>query len=181
MSLIIFDWDDTLYPTTWSLQNNTNKSNFKKLDDVLYDLLNKCLKIASVVIITNAEREWVYNKLEDLPNTFNLFKHIPVISARKYNTFVPTESELYEWKKEAFMRVVTSENFYNVISIGDSVYEYEALISIYDYYGNRMLLKPISTLKWLNCEQLIYELKLINNGIIEIVREKRNLDKIIII
>jgi len=180
MSLIIFDWDDTLYPTTEILQNNTYKFDFKELDNILYDLLNKCLKIAFVVVITNAERDWVYSKLKDLPKTICLFNKIPVISARKYNTFIPTESELYEWKKDTFLKVISSGKYHNIISIGDSFYEYEALVSMFNHFGNRMLLKPIMTLRGLNYKQHIQELILIKNNIIEIIKEKKNLDKIVV-
>jgi hypothetical protein len=182
MSLIIFDWDDTLYPTTWLLSNGINMSDkyyFEELDNTLYKLLNKCLKIAKVIIITNAEKTWIYNKSETLPKTFRLLKKIPVVSARKYNSFIPTESELYQWKKDTFMRVVSNENFYNIISIGDSFYEYNALVSLHYHFGERMFLKPILTLKNLSYDKLIEELIIIDTNIIKIVQEKKNLDKII--
>lgn len=183
MSLIIFDWDDTLYPTSWILKNNKKINDpiyFNKLDDALFNLLNKCNKLANIVIITNAELSWIFDTSKSLHKTINILKNIPIISARKYNISFPTNEEMFEWKRDAFVKIISNGNYYNVISIGDSYYEYDALISLYDFYRNRMFLKPVLTLKELSYDQLIHQLNIINLSIYQIVKLKKNLDKMIV-
>ena len=52
-TLIILDWDDTMFPTSWVTSNKINVNNtndienykltFVELDQILYQLLIKCL------------------------------------------------------------------------------------------------------------------------------------------
>ena len=67
-NLIIFDWDDTLFPTSYlnpadESQYNILKERFggylAEIEDQGIQLLTSCLKNATVVIITNAKKGWV--------------------------------------------------------------------------------------------------------------------------
>ena len=63
-TLIILDWDDTLFPTSWLYQNKIDLSDshirneyqtlFAELDNILYSLLIKLINLGKVVIVTNA-------------------------------------------------------------------------------------------------------------------------------
>ena len=58
--VFIFDWDDTLFPTSWINNINNNKYNilnnkkFIILDKILYLLISKCMIYGEVIIVTNA-------------------------------------------------------------------------------------------------------------------------------
>ena len=68
-SLIILDWDNTLFPTTFvntnkiNLTTNSSKTKllsvFAELDNLLYKLFQKILNIADLMIITNASLSWI--------------------------------------------------------------------------------------------------------------------------
>jgi hypothetical protein len=68
-SLIIFDWDDTLLPTTFLTQGGTYNENiiltdsdqkeFEKLEKTALNLLNIAISKGDVYIITNAGLGWV--------------------------------------------------------------------------------------------------------------------------
>ncbi len=128
MSIIVFDWDDTLYPTTCvKLTPHLNLSNVAKYT---LTILLKCLDIpeASVFIITNASKLWVllclsacteYNKILDLL----LKKKIQLISSK--DVYYKITSNYVSAKKRAFEDIL-QENTTKLISIGDSNTEFAA-------------------------------------------------------
>jgi hypothetical protein len=159
-TLIILDWDDTLFPTSWVVKNNidlTNKSKrekyivyFKNLDDRLFNLLFVLKKCGIVIIVTNAMPEWVSASSSVLINTHNLLRTIKVISARKMYQTISKSS--MEWKKRAFndelSNMLREQNVNHIISVGDAEYEYRALISLYkNDPKNYKLLKSIKLMK----------------------------------
>ena len=115
-TLIILDWDDTLFPTHCVISNNMNVGNkllrhkyidyFKNLDGVLSKFLQKIIKIGKVIIITNALLEWIGLSSDILPKTTQVLKHIKVISARaKYQ---PVSENIMDWKELAFKNEIAS-------------------------------------------------------------------------
>src|SRR5438132_10051267 len=68
-TLIIIDWDDTLYPTTWIVENNIDLTDpksrykyikyFENLDNQLSEALGHMMTLGEVLIITNAMLEWI--------------------------------------------------------------------------------------------------------------------------
>jgi hypothetical protein len=148
-SLVILDWDNTLFPSTWVTKNFINLNDietrykyldfFTELDELIYNLLKKILYKSKVIIVTNAMPIWIKISSSVLPKTQSLLKHIKVISARK--NFQKISTDATEWKKLAFKDEVNNElnieNKQNIVSIGDASYEYKALISLYN--KNRIL------------------------------------------
>lgn len=61
----IFDWDDTLFPTTWQEQDGTDFEAAQEDAEwlghakVVIDLLDLCAKLGRVAIVTLARRPWV--------------------------------------------------------------------------------------------------------------------------
>jgi len=134
MIKIILDWDDTLFPTTsyfimgWKL-------NWIELDNKIYHLLYTIKKIGMIYIVTNANKMWVLNLLEKLPLTNSLMNNILIFSARDiYENKIPMEL----WKSFVFTRIVKKDDN-NVIIIGDSDCEKDALIELYKINNSRCL------------------------------------------
>lgn len=147
-TLIIFDWDDTLFPTKWFIKNKINLEltsdkikygkYFEYLDSSICKLLNLCNKLGHVIIITNAMPEWIYTSVNILPKTKKIIKNLKIVSARKnYQNMC----NITEWKKMAFEKE-NNKKFINIISIGDAMYEYNALINLHDTKNN-VLLKSV--------------------------------------
>jgi len=141
-SLIIFDWDDTLFPTSFLAKNgfftekdkNTEKEEkilkkLEKLEKSVIDLINITLTKGEVYIITNAVIGWVeYTAKKFYPNFYNILDKIKIISARGEceNDF---PNDIQEWKNQTFSNL--RKNFdnklvTNIICLGDSMLEIEA-------------------------------------------------------
>ena len=92
--LTIFDWDDTLFPTSafspktqeeMETIARLNQELFLQIDDIVENLLKKASEGHSkVIIVTNAHNSWVdYSSQMLMPKTAKLLKEqIKVISAR---------------------------------------------------------------------------------------------------
>ena len=141
-SLIIFDWDDTLFPTSFLAKNgffmeknnNTEKEEkilkkIEKLEKAVIDLINITLMKGKVYIITNAVIGWVeFTSKKFYPNFFKMLDKIKIISARGEweNTF-PNNME--EWKNQTFFNLTKyfdNKLVTNIICLGDSMLEIEA-------------------------------------------------------
>ena len=138
-NLIIFDWDDTLLPTSFlsskNLIDTENKLNEKtqlkisKLEELVKNLLELSLSKGDVYIITNAGEGWVEDSTKKFyPNIRDILDKIEIISARKdYEKKYPNETKL--WKIRAFLNLKKRLNDYlitNIVCLGDSVFEMDA-------------------------------------------------------
>jgi len=192
-TLIILDWDDTLFPTSWSIKNNIDLNDkntqnkyiifFAKLDMLLYKLFFNLQKYGKVVIVTNAVKKWVYLSLNMLPNTQRIIeKYIDIISARDlYQKKYPKNTHL--WKKLIFKRIfieyfISKNIIQNIISVGDAEYELNALINLYDIDNkiDKRYLKSIKFIETPTYDILIDQLEVLNNYLVPIINNKKHLD-----
>lgn len=193
-TLIILDWDDTLFPTSWILKNNIDiesgllsqeyMKHFMLLDKLLYNLLSKLLLLGKVVIVTNALLGWIKVSGITVPNTYKLIvKGINVISARgAYQKEFPYN--IYKWKDLAFKREVAmyymkKYNIHNIISVGDADYEYQALIGLSNWknlHNKKVFLKSIKFKPTPNFDVLTDELEVLNKNISHVWKAKKHYD-----
>ena len=138
-SLIIFDWDDTLLPTSYLVPrgifeddielSEKEKAKIKKLENSVQKLLSIAITKGDVFIITNAGDGWVNFSAEKYyPNILDILKKIEIISARElYENKYKDDSK--KWKIETFLNLkkrVNDDLITNIICLGDSVFEMEA-------------------------------------------------------
>jgi len=111
-TLIILDWDDTLFPTTWLHKNKIDILNnkillyekfFKNLDLLLIRLFKLLLYCGDVIIITNALLNWIDISIKLLPNLNKLIStsNIKIVSAR--GEYSDTNKDPEMWKKWLFV------------------------------------------------------------------------------
>lgn len=95
-TIIIFDWDDTLCPSSWIRENKRVLSffrpapNIEKIQRPLRELQANCemllklaMKLGTVIIVTNAMDPWVETSCRNfLPALMPLVSELPVIYAR---------------------------------------------------------------------------------------------------
>jgi len=191
-TLIILDWDDTLFPTSWinknnieflSVENRTILYNkyFYKIDNNLYHLLTKMTKCGKVFIITNALLNWIDMSVNILPKTSKLLKSniIKIVSARgEYSHYT---SNMTEWKKLAFKRelqlLLQNTKINNIISIGDAEYEYMALINLYENNKQKYrLLKNIKFKRNPNIYEIDEQLEITDDAIVNVCLYPNHLD-----
>ncbi len=181
-NLVILDWDNTLFPTTWINENNIDLNNldikkkyFLKLDNLISILFLEIIKYSDIMIITNALPEWITictNKV--LPKTKKILKqyNIKIISARK--NYKKISNNINDWKKFAFIDEINFE-INNIISIGDDLYEYNALINL-DSNNNNKFLKSIKFIYKPTILNLYSQINILIYNIKKIIFTKNHLD-----
>ena len=174
-NIFIFDWDDTLFCTTYLypcgyLDNNilsllTNKEKIQNLEALVKQLLTLAVEKSDTYIITNSEPGWVeYSCKRFFPNTFSLLNKIKIISARGlYENKYP--NDFFTWKNKAFNDII--QNYEkklptNIICLGDSKYEIKAANDISAKFPNGYL-KTIKFRENPKINQLINQLNLVLN------------------
>ena len=153
-SVIFFDWDDTLCPSTWIKLNRPKLDYFKPCpDDPRYTIplhelaiaVCSLLRIAAdhgrIVIVTNAQLGWVKtscaNFLPDVADTISELD-IQVIYSRGQgnpaDVSVPTK-----WKHDAFQAALSDLGtpVDSIVSVGDQVYERDAAHRLCKRQGSR--------------------------------------------
>lgn len=139
MVCFVFDWDDTLLPTTY-LQNKgylgTNSGvtesdqQYLNILALLIELLiQTCLAWGSVQIVTNGQEGWVQDSVKRFyPGLTQLLEEIPVISARsRYEK--PYPNDPWQWKYQTFLDVLAVEPNMHVIAFGDAPHDRTAMQS----------------------------------------------------
>jgi hypothetical protein len=159
MTVIYFDWDDSLCPTSFLNSQNNNKLNnyeqeLNELSDIIIKLFSNIIKMStsdhpiSLSIVTNAEEGWVeMSSQKYMPKlyTYLMFNNnnIDIISARtQYSSLLNQEPFL--WKYYAFVSILNSvcqfnsifNKKFNIISIGDSSAERNALKKLQENFIN---------------------------------------------
>jgi hypothetical protein len=202
-TLIILDWDDTLFPTTWVTTNDINIKNinninninnsknsissyFQQVDIELENLLRLLLKCGHVAIITNAMLNWINVSSNILPRTSKILENgeddfdIEIISAR--GSYQSVSKDPMDWKKLAFEEILKNNKFRkinNIISIGDAEYEYKALINLYENTKsskNYKLLKSVKFVKYPTNHVLLDQIKVMQDASIKVCTTKTHLD-----
>jgi len=184
---IILDWDDTLFPTTWITKNKLNfennnimryADNFKDLDDMLHKLLYRLNSYGKIIIITNALPMWIDMSSKVLHKTRELLKNIDIVSAKKL--YRDKFQNAVDWKKMAFKNELgkysTDRNITNIISVGDAIYEYIALVKLYDPSVNNKYLKSIKMMDKPTYKSLLEQLYILYMSAPSICTTNRHLD-----
>lgn len=147
-TLILLDWDDTILPTSFLAEHGwtvdtpmppDQQSLLAKYAEGALCLLGALEKLGRVVIVTNAEQGWVELTCQHfLPALLPRLECLELLSAR--STYEPFGiSSPVVWKEHAFARCLTWSSkvgFFsgstvvvrNVLSIGDSFHERDALL-----------------------------------------------------
>jgi hypothetical protein len=133
-TLIIFDWDDTLLPSTYlaglgRFPDASVQQELKACERASARLLKLAISLGPTIIITNALDGWVENSAKRwAPSLCPLLKKVKVFSARsKYESVYPGQP--MKWKTAMFLNVrwqLNPEALTNLVAIGDSEYEMEA-------------------------------------------------------
>lgn len=143
-TLIIFDWDDTLLPSTWlqeqglklDSQEGPSKEQTVQLGRAAR-LAARTLRLAKhlgkVIIVTNAEKGWVELSCKKfMPRVLPVLEGVKVRSAR--SSFEPLGvSSPIQWKSLAFNEELEgfsggASRRANILSLGDSLAERAALL-----------------------------------------------------
>jgi hypothetical protein len=188
-TMIIFDWDDTLFPTSWlhkqglldedAVLHEDKKEQLQRLADSSLRTLNAAMQYGRVVIVTNALEGWVERCCEKfMPSVMQAFDEVDIVSARSaYENHTASPSE---WKRLAFedeygLLECSGAQKFNVLSLGDSLYEQHAVMSLCkknaNCFGKSMKFLANPTL-----EQLIAQHDFVASSIVDVAEHNGNLD-----
>lgn len=185
-ALTIFDWDDTLFPTSWIFDKNIRIDRpydvkkyityFHELDESIANVLIKALSFGRVMIITNANREWIDKSLIIIPRTAIIVRtRVSVISARDLyiGYYDPTQ-----WKINVFNNNINRHIKWanQIISIGDADYEYDALVSLNKTIPKWKLLKTIKLVRSPQFDTLLDQMNVVYTSLPKIYKSKKHMD-----
>jgi len=195
-TFFIFDWDDTVLPSTWVQRQGLRLDTASQPNEEQRELLaevataaGKTLRAArqhgTVVLVTNAERGWIELSCQKfLPTLSPTLENMKLVSAR--TTYeCPQCSSPLDWKLRAFEAEI---NHYfgsdammdqskrkNVLSLGDSVHEREALLRATTSAPNCHS-KSLKFVERPDISQICKQHELITNCFDRIVHHEGNLD-----
>lgn len=148
-----------------------------QIQKCVIELLLKAMDMGNVFLITNASEGWVdYSAKMYMPEVVGVLSRLTIISARsKYEHKYP--GAYHKWKFNAFLEIqkkLDSETITNLISIGDSIIEMEA-VHILGREFSESLVKTIKMKESPTPDELFKQLSLINTKFENICLNARNL------
>jgi len=195
-TLVIFDWDDTILPSTWlqlqgltldpdSVPTEQQRSLLEALAGKALQTLESAKLWGTVVLITNAEEGWIQLSCQKfLPSLLESLESLKLLSARSAYEPMGVDSPT-AWKLLAFESEI--EGFIdnlsdsaaglqkNLISLGDSKHEREALVrttmNMTECYA-----KSVKFVDRPSVEQLTREHELVNGSFPQIMQHLGMMD-----
>ena len=186
-SIIIFDWDDTLLPTTFLTSGKTYDENMiltdseqkkiERLEKSALSLLNIAISKGDVYIITNAGLGWVeFSSKKYYPKIYEILPKIKIISARcDWEYAFP--NDMKKWKIHAFLSLqkeLDTKLVTNIICLGDSLFEIEAG-RIFANCFTEAFVKTVKFKEGPKLEELNKQLILVKNQFTSICSVAKNL------
>jgi hypothetical protein len=195
-TVFIFDWDDTVLPSTWvqfqglrlddaSMVNAWQQEELGKVAAAAAETLRIAKQHGTVVLVTNAERGWIELSCQKfMPTLLPSLENVKVLSARStYET--PEVSSPLDWKLRAFESEINRiygleakhepEGRKNVLSLGDSFHEREALLQATNTLPNCRS-KSLKFVERPDIRQLCKQHSLVTSCFDQIVHHDGNLD-----
>lgn len=206
-TIIIFDWDDTLCPSTCMRRfshfdakgrlavkiDQETRLELNMLADHVLPLLRSSMSMGKVVIVTNAKRPWVdISRHHFLPSLRAIMKDIPVIYALELVKEQEIEQDglshdlLTETKARAMKAAVTEfysrypgQSWKNIVSLGDALFEHNAIRQVVEERENVQKKCRCKTLKLLEgptIAGMIVQLSIIEGWLTKIVQMDDDID-----
>lgn len=193
-TILVFDWDDTLLPSSWltstcGLEHTIHDLSIPQQNELIAhaglvaNLLTAAKQYGQVVIITNAETGWVqFSSDRFMPSLLSVLEGVTCVSAR--STYELQYPEAGEWKICAFQHqinsFITSEtNIVNIVSFGDGEFEREAALTTgrkINACGGMARTKSIKFIERPSVEHLGRQVELISAWLNYIVTIENDLD-----
>jgi len=181
-SVVFFDWDDTLLCTSYLNRRRDAlppevEQYLGEIAKVGRNLLQMAMYFGHTLIVTNSEHGWVeYSCRKWMPELLPILHNVRVISARsQFEREFP--GQVWKWKVQAFLEVqrqLDAHMFTNLISLGDSEFEIEAV----HVMGKQFAQACIKTIKFQenpSPEELLKQLEQVSQQFERIARKARNL------
>jgi uncharacterized protein (DUF1499 family) len=159
-------------------------------ENYCYDFLNEIIKFDHIIIITNADNDWVESTCKEyLPKIWPIISKIKIVSA--YDKYIKVINCPFKWKEFTFKdeidlyiknnsdNIKNKKNIINIVSIGDAEYEREAVKSLSKYIEDlsyNCYTKSIKLSENPKLELLMQQMDIMTKNISKIVNENESLD-----
>jgi len=196
-TIIIFDWDDTLCPSTTCMRHHGLSvlgappegelaASLEALTREAQALIERASELAEkVVVVTNAEEGWVDLSCKAwMPSLRETVATCDVCSAR--STWEPRGvASPAGWKARAFEDAIDkfysaypNQSWKNILSVGDAPHEREALSRVVRWApsGKKCRSKSVKFVLRPTIQQLTRELQMLRDSLKEIVEHNDDLD-----
>jgi hypothetical protein len=162
-NIIILDWDDTLFSTSYFLLKNKKltieeQQLFFKLGECVSKFINLSKSFGKIFIITNSTKKWLFKTAYNyLKINENLLDEVNVISAREnFNEEIVPK---HMWKSLIFKQLYKYfELSDSIVCISDSINDINEGKKLKTIFKNN----NISTIKFINKPSPIQNIKEIN-------------------
>lgn len=125
-TLIIFDYDDTILPTTWVTAHQgpydleSIRGQLEGVSRSICKMFNKASRYGDLMLVTNAEFAWVEESCRlFLGDEVRRALPLRVVSR-------PLNVALENFKNDAFMNAVGTDRYDQIVSVGDGPWEWRA-------------------------------------------------------
>mmetsp|Transcript_124362 Transcript_124362/g.310943 ORF Transcript_124362/g.310943 Transcript_124362/m.310943 type:complete len:421 (+) Transcript_124362:93-1355(+) len=186
-TLIIFDWDDTLCPSTACMASEHSDEDLAyflhDLTRAAVALLNQAKELASkVVIVTNAGEGWVDSCCAAwMPELQATLEDLEICSARA--RWEPSGvSSPTGWKAREFHNVINrfysryeNQSWKNILAVGDAPYEHEALMRVVET-APYCRSKSVRFMTTPSIDQLAFQIRALRETLEKVVTHDGDLD-----
>lgn len=183
--LIVCDWDDTLFPSSWvrdnagirgwsihDVQNALSEEHRNKLKEVLEQimlLINHLKNYGHVIIVTNSADGWV-QKACDLFYEKNIIEGMEVVSAQHWKNNRYSEPRF--WKTNFLIHYLKKNKQYKyIINFGDSEYDRETMHDLNSYF-HHIKIKNVKFIDGPCADKLYSQIHFIINHLISSIFNK---------
>eukprot|EP00449_Zooxanthella_nutricula_P004144 CAMPEP_0198498050 /NCGR_PEP_ID=MMETSP1462-20131121/6768_1 /TAXON_ID=1333877 /ORGANISM="Brandtodinium nutriculum, Strain RCC3387" /LENGTH=264 /DNA_ID=CAMNT_0044226947 /DNA_START=103 /DNA_END=897 /DNA_ORIENTATION=+ len=198
-TLLILDWDDTLLPTSWIEAQGLGVANWSAAVsgaqraqlDLMAERAALTLRVAKsfgrVIIVTNAEHGWIEMSCKKfMPSLWQALEDVKALSARsvyeRQGVMQPGVWKLLAFRGEIdrVFGVGAKGGFgggpqRNIVSVGDSLHEREALIRVTECCPNSWA-KVLKLMEKPTAEEFLKEHEVLCSVLGDIVNHEGNLD-----
>mmetsp|Transcript_594 Transcript_594/g.1449 ORF Transcript_594/g.1449 Transcript_594/m.1449 type:complete len:284 (-) Transcript_594:356-1207(-) len=154
-TIFIFDWDDTVLPSTWfvrqglrldsaSQPTDEQRAELRAMASTAIRTLRVAKRHGHVILITNAERGWIELSCRKfMPELWPCIEGLKILSARAAYEKAGVVTSPFVWKILAFQneieglcQTLAPDRRLHVISFGDSAHERRALMQATEDMAN---------------------------------------------
>ncbi len=192
--IIILDFDDTLFPSSWLSSININLHStdiseihfleIQKLDDIIFNFINSICDSSIVYIISNSDSSWInFSSQKFLPKSYPLILKCIIISSRDlHSKSHPHNPEL--WKKLTFTTLLdflvqkfsSNNSILNILSLGDQINDRDCLFFASSPHQHIINAKSIKFISKPSVDLLYKQIQFVHSHLISILDYNNNLD-----
>lgn len=171
----VFDFDDTLFATSWSTGKQPLK--LKELTESICDIISTAAKYGKVYIITNATMSWLRQCTDTFLTRTDIFENVDILST--IDSGISSMVAIQYWKTLAFEKVlshlISDGDHHQLLSFGDNQYDRDASLYMRSKHPE-VIVKNVLMLERPDIDQVICQHKLLVKYLPMILSYNGNLD-----